>query len=123
MPLAEREIKWLGDTMVAKMTNLERAKQFMPFAALRGFDGVILEKEKIKKDKIELSEYEMELLNALLLRVKKGVLVKVTYFEKDGYITEEGFVSEINFDFKFLKIIKKKISFMDLYKIEIVEEK
>ena len=123
MPLAEREIKWLGDTTVAKMTNLERAKQFMPFAALRGFDGVILEKEKIKKDKIELSEYEMELLNALLLRVKKGVLVKVTYFEKDGYITEEGFVSEINFDFKFLKIIKKKISFIDLYKIEIIEEK
>jgi hypothetical protein len=42
---------------------------------------------------------------------------------RDGYITEEGFVSEINFDFKFLKIIKKKISFIDLYKIEIVEEK
>ena len=103
------------------MTNLERAKQFMPFAALRGFDGVILEKEKIKKDKIDLSEYEMELLNAVLVKVKKGVLVKVTYFDQDGYITEEGFVSEINFDYQFLKIIKKKIRFIDLYKIEIIE--
>lgn len=108
---------------MAKMTNVERAKQFMPFAALRGFDGVILEKEKIKKKKIELSEEETEMLNNVLKNIKKGVLVKITYYDVDGYITEEGIVSEVNFDLKYLKIIKKRVEFNDLYKLQLSDEK
>lgn len=105
------------------MTNVERAKQFMPFAALRGFDDVISDKEKIRKEKIELSEDEIESINSVMTEIKKGVLVKITYFDFDGYITEEGLVSEVDFVFKHLKIIKKKIDFTDIYKIQIIKEK
>ncbi len=106
---------------MAKMTNLERAKQFMPFSALRGFDYVIAKKEKIIKDKVELSEDQLNALNETFKEIKKGTIIKVTYYQTDGYITEEGLVSEINFTFKYLKIIKNKINFCNIYKMEITK--
>ena len=39
-----------------KMERSERAKQFMPFAALKGFEELLAEKEKMIVQKIELSE-------------------------------------------------------------------
>lgn len=46
----------------AKMSREERAKQFMPFAALKGYPDALRKKEKIVVPKMELSEdYEEEL--------------------------------------------------------------
>ena len=39
-----------------KMNQAARAKQFMPFAALKGYDIALRAKEKILVPKIELSE-------------------------------------------------------------------
>ena len=47
---------------MAKMTRIERAKQFLPFNALRGYYTLIKEKEKIIQDKKTLSEDELERL-------------------------------------------------------------
>ena len=39
-----------------KMSREERAKQFMPFAALKGYPEALQKKEKIVVPKVELSE-------------------------------------------------------------------
>ena len=42
-----------------KMSREDRAKQFMPFAALRGYEDALREREKIVVEKIELSDGEL----------------------------------------------------------------
>ena len=49
----------------AKMDRAERAKQFMPFAALKGYEEALREKEKIVVPRIELSEEMKEELEKL----------------------------------------------------------
>lgn len=42
--------------MRSKMSREDRAKQFMPFAALKGYEEALRAKEKIVVPKVELSE-------------------------------------------------------------------
>ena len=43
-----------------KMSIQDRAAQFMPFAALTGYEDLIRESSRITKSRIELSETEIE---------------------------------------------------------------
>ena len=54
--------------------QIDRAKQFMPFAALKGFNEALLEKEKIKVDKIYLCEDAIILIDNILKSLKIGFL-------------------------------------------------
>ena len=100
------------------MSKAERAKQFMPFAALHGFDETIRKKETIKTVKRELSEEESERLNEIVLHLKKGDMIKAEYYSADGYAAVEGAVTEINLQYRYLRIVKKAISFDDLNDIK-----
>ena len=51
----------------------DRARQFMPFAALRGYYDKIREQQRIKEPKRELSETEAERLSYKLNQLKKEV--------------------------------------------------
>ena len=71
------------------MSLYDRAAQFSPFAALTGFDGVIVETSRLTDQKIELSEYERALLDQKLSRIddelRKGNHPEITviYFVLD----------------------------------------
>ena len=97
----------------------DRARQFMPFASLKGYYDMVREKEKIISEKRELSEYKAEILSNKLLRVKKGMVVRAVYYHIDGYVKAEGMVSNIDFDFRTITIIKTKIPFDDIYDISV----
>lgn len=56
----------------AKMSREERAKQFIPFAALKGYEDALREKEKVVVEKIELSEERKAELDAKLHQVRKN---------------------------------------------------
>ena len=49
--------------MIKTLTNEERAKQFAPFAALKGFEEALRKKEKIVVPKAELSVDKQEIMN------------------------------------------------------------
>lgn len=98
-------------------TKLERAKIFLPFDALKGFQEALREKEKILVEKKILSIGEKEKISKKLIQVKKGMIIKVVYFENNEYIELEGMVSLINFTYKKLKIVKKEIYFNDILEI------
>ena len=71
------------------MSRADRAKIFMPFSALKGYEEAIEEKQKLVTERVELSEEQKaELdrkLKALAEMISKGVKpdVKVTYFQPD----------------------------------------
>ena len=103
------------------MDRIERAKQFMPFAALHGYGEVVHKKEINKVSRRNLSNDELDELNGIFLQIKKGIIVHAEYFSHDGYIQIDGVVSEINHTERFVKIVKTKIFFDDLYKIRIIK--
>lgn len=68
-----------------RMSKLNRAKIFSPFAALRGYEEEITEEglDHLKITKIELSEEDKGILSDKLLQVRKGMEVTVRFFEAD----------------------------------------
>ena len=101
-----------------KMTKAERATQFAPFAALRGYYDQIRKEEFIKSEKRDRTEEELFELNRIILEIKKGDMVRVKYFCQDGFIIKEGVLTEIDTVLKKLVIVKEKIDFSEIYQIE-----
>ncbi len=69
-----------------RMTPLERAAQFSPFAALTGYDAAIAESARLTEEKAELGEWEMKELDEklrMLLSASDHPLITVTYFQPD----------------------------------------
>ena len=74
-------------------TKLERAKIFLPFDALKGFQEALREKEKILVDKKILSIGEKEKISKKLVQVKKEI-----YFNDILEITSEA-IKEKDYEF------------------------
>lgn len=94
-----------------------RAKQFVPFAALKGYEEALRAKEKIVVPKLELSEEKKEELNRKLHQIHKNDIITVVYFYKGEYIQLEGMVSRLDKDAKLLKIVNTRIPFGDIYEL------
>ena len=103
-----------------KMSLLERAKQFAPFASLRGFDKLVKEKEKIICPRKELTEEKAAELSNTVSTLKKGSIVRVIYYQTDGYASLEGVLSRIDLTMKHLTVIKTDIPFSDILDLQIV---
>ena len=92
-----------------RMSRMNRAAQFAPFAALTGYEESIAETARLTDHRVELSEYEIEELNTKLNfiqeHIKERPEVTITYFQpderKDGgkYLTATGrvrWIDEVN---------------------------
>ena len=101
------------------MSPRDRAKQFMPFAALKGYEEALRRKEKITVPKAELSEERGEELDRTLRQVRKNDMVTVIYFCDGEYLKVTGMVSRIDGTARLLKIVDTKIPFEDLYEVSI----
>ena len=70
------------------MSLHDRAAQFAPFAALRGYEDVIEEEARVTQQKADLSEEEAlaldEKTRVLLEHIAIHPLVKLTYFVPDA---------------------------------------
>ena len=101
------------------MTNVERAKQFLPFNALRGYYTLIKEKEKVKENRKILSTDEYERLEREFNKVKIGCIIRIKYYLEDHYEEIEGMVSKIDLVFKKIQIVKKEIMIKDIIDLKI----
>ena len=106
----------------AKMSREERAKQFMPFAALKGYPEALRQKERIVVPKMELSEDYQETLDRKLHQVKKQDIVMVIYFQKNEYVKQTGIVTRIDRTARILKVVNTRILFDDIYDILMKEK-
>lgn len=70
-----------------RMSMLERAAQFSPFAALTGHDAAVKETARLTEEKIELDENEKAILNEKLQMIVEKLSeqpeVTITYFRPD----------------------------------------
>ena len=90
----------------AHMSLHDRAAQFLPFAALTGYDDAIKETGRLTTERISLSESEIESLNERLHILSEEQdshpKISVTYFVPDekkaggAYKTVEGAVKRID---------------------------
>ena len=99
----------------------ERAKQFMPFASLRGYYEVVRERERVREEKHILSEEDLEIISDKLRMLKRGMMISVRYYDTDCYVTMKGLVAGIDELSHILTVVKTKIKFEDIYDIEIPE--
>lgn len=97
------------------MSPADRAKQFMPFAALKGLPEALAKKEKIIVPKMELSDDYKEELNRTLLQVRKNDIITIVYFYQDSYLKITGMVSRINTTAGYIQIVNTKIPIEDIY--------
>ena len=93
-------------TVHTHMSLHDRAAQFLPFAALTGYEDAIKETGRLTEERISLSESEIESLNERLHILLEGQhsqsKIAVTYFVPDekkaggAYETTEGYVKRID---------------------------
>ncbi len=102
----------------SKLTREERAKQFAPFAALKGFGDSIRWQEKVCVDKKELSEESLEELDNKFRKINKNDIITVVYYNKGEYLRVTGMVARIDVTARVIQIINTKIKFEDIYDIE-----
>lgn len=100
-----------------KMPIADRAKQFMPFSALRGLSEALAAKERIVVSKIELSEEMAEELDRKMHLLKRGAIATVIYFHQDEYVKITGMVARIDVTSRLLQIVNTKIDFEDILDI------
>lgn len=100
-----------------KMDRAERAKQFLPFDALKGFRETLAQKERIVVERTELSEEYREELDRRMQRVLKNDIITVVYFHDGEYVQVTGMVSRLDVTSRIIKIVNTKISFEDIYEI------
>ena len=102
-----------------KMPIADRAKQFVPFAALKGLPEALSAKERITVDKIELSPEMAEDLDRRMHLLQKGNIATVVYFHKNEYIKITGMVARIDTTCRLLQIVNTKINFEDIYEVTV----
>ncbi len=101
--------------------NTDRARQFMPFAALRGFTELLREQEAVPEPKKRLSDAAAGRIDRILISVRRGMMVTVTYHDGTAYRTMTGMVSQADAEGRKLRVIKTDIPFDAVFEIKIVD--
>lgn len=100
--------------------RLDRAKQFMPFDALKGFREAIREKEKIIENKNIIDEDNSNNINNILNKLKVGLRVEITYYYEYHYITKTIDIKKLSFQSGKIILNNNIINFDDLKDIKII---
>ncbi|MBR2888727.1 MAG: hypothetical protein IKC09_00455 [Oscillospiraceae bacterium] len=117
----------------ARMSMLDRAAQFSPFAALTGYEEAIQETGRLTDRRLEPGETRKAELDrcfrALMERLGTGPWIRVTFFRpdpwKDGgaYVTENHRILKVDLYRRMLLAEDgSRISMDDIWELEILEE-
>ena len=90
----------------------DRARQFMPFASLRGYYDLIRETRR------ELSDDQAEELSAALAEFRRGDMVRVKHYDGDHYELTEGVLTGFDATFRKMTIVRTEIRFDDIISAE-----
>ncbi len=100
---------------------MNNAKLYMPFQALKGYEEAIKKATKDKTPRRILLEDREESINYFLNNLNLNDLVRIIYYNKDSYLLKRGVVFKIDRSKRYLLINNLKISFKDIYDIEVLE--
>lgn len=101
-------------------SRVSRAKQFLPFDSLKGFNEVLSEKRIEKEEKRELCDEVLMELNNIFNKIEVGSYVKIKHYKNKRYVESEGIVTKINYIKKKIELSKKEnINISDIINISI----
>ena len=100
--------------------NSNRAKQFMPFDALKGLKEEIKRREIIKENKKILSTEQNNYLDNIIKSLKKNNLVKIKYYKELNYIETIDKIKKIDNIYKKIYLSNTIINFDDIITIKII---
>ena len=100
------------------MPNNKRAMQFMPFNGLRGYESLLYAAEHPKEKRREISEARAARLDEIMSHLRKGDLVRVTFYTGSGYEELTCQVKEIDTAFRRLRTDQGEVAFQDLWEIK-----
>lgn len=107
--------------MKHRMSRLQRAKQFMPFAALKGFEALLSAVARPKETRVELSEDQIEELNKVLQIMRYGDWLRVVYYDSYKYTELVGPVEVINRRLQIVSVQGVEISFRDIKELNLYD--
>lgn len=81
------------------------AAQFMPFAALTGFEELAADQANAGEARHTLTEERAEEISRMLVRLRKGDVIEATYYGRDRYHTTIGKVRQVDSIFRMLILI------------------
>ena len=99
----------------------DRAKQFLPFDALKGFKEALKEKEDEVEyvDKKELAEEQLDELSKKLDTIEIGNSINIVYYVDNKYKKINGRVKDIDIVNKKIILYENiKINFADILEID-----
>ena len=108
---------------------MDRAARFAPFAAITGYEEMVLEEARVTEERVDLDEGALSLLNEKLNMIREFLdeepEVTITYFEPDkkksggAYVSVTGVVKRID-EYEHLVTLTdgKKIRIEDIYALE-----
>lgn len=109
-------------------TMMDRAARFAPFAAITGYEEMVLEEARVTKERMDLDEgtsIQNEKLNMIQEFLDEKPEVKITYFEPDkkksggAYVSVTGIVKRIDkYEHLLIMMDGKKISIEEIYGLE-----
>lgn len=111
-----------------RMSMIDRAAQFSPFAALSGYGEAVAETARLTDRKIEIDETDQAILDMkqriLMEAISEHPLITVTYFKKDErkaggkYLTVRGELKKIDeYERTIILATGEQIGFDDVYDI------
>ena len=80
------------------------------------------QKEREKCEKLELDESKVDEILKKISEIKIADEVRVSYHDGFTYVKTSGLVSDVNFKDKTLMIVKTRIKFEDINRIEVVKK-
>lgn len=105
------------------MNREDRAKQFLPFDALRGLREELKKREDaaLRTARRQLSEEEAERLSHVLTGIRPRQTVKLVYYDNGHYRTVSGEVVACHTIYRQLVLIvngvKQTVLFEDIYRL------
>ena len=105
------------------MTRKDRAKQFMPFDAMKGLQEALRDREErhSRVARHDISEEKQIQNSEVIMRLEKRSRVTMDFYRAFHDIHAEGVITEINLTYRYLKLNSEKICFEDIYRIEVTD--
>lgn len=102
------------------MTKKSRAKQFLPFDALKGFKEALDEKQIKYEDKKELTEESYNSLQEEWNKIDKQSIVEIKYYKNKRYIQIQGRITNMDYIKRKIKIDDENINVCDILEIKVI---
>ncbi|MDD3400387.1 MAG: hypothetical protein PHT58_01970 [Eubacteriales bacterium] len=105
------------------MMRTERAKQFMPFDAMKGLQEALRDREErhSRVERHDVSEEQQAQNSEAIGKLEKRARVALDFYHAFHDVHAEGLVTEINIPCRYLKLNDKRVAFEDIYRITVTD--